>query len=320
MWLFAGNTAAVYNQDFGLVATLRTPPGGGWRSYPFSGTMAMLPLVARPDNTNPAASFIICGGSDGVNALATCITISPELGADATWSTDTMPIPRVMGDIVALPDQTFLIVNGCEKGQAGFGTASVPVLSAVLYNPSLPVNNRFSVLASTTIERMYHSEAILALDGRVIISGSTPNQDSNVAATLTIHPNERRIEAFVPAYANNAALRPVVTPLTNNIWAYNGQYAIRATIPGNIAQTTVVLIQPGVITHNTHMQNMFLVLNQVGNVNNGDGSFTITVNSPQNGNIAPPGYYQLWVVDSKIPCRMAQWVRVGAPTVQFPNL
>jgi hypothetical protein len=282
--------------------------------------MAMLPLVARADNTVPLASYIICGGSDGVNALATCITTSPELGAGATWLMETMPIPRVMGDIVALPDQTFLIVNGCEKGQSGFGTASVPILSAVLYNPSLPVGNRFSILASTTIERMYHSEAILALDGRVIISGSTPNQDSNVPPDVTIHINERRVEAFVPAYANNAALRPVIAPLANNIWQYNQQYTITTTIPGSIAQTTVVLIQPGVITHNAHMQNVFLVLNQVGNVNNGGGSFTITVNAPLNGNIAPPGYYQLWVVDSKIPCRMAQWVRIGTPTVQLPDL
>jgi hypothetical protein len=76
--------------------------------------------------------------------------------------------------IVPLPDGTFLIVNGAKEGVAGFGLAGNPNLDALLYDPVQPVGQRFSNLASTTIPRMYHSEAILLPDARVLISGSDP--------------------------------------------------------------------------------------------------------------------------------------------------
>lgn len=74
----------------------------------------------------------------------------------------------------ALPDGTFLIVNGAHQGVAGFGLASDPNLNAILYDPSQPVRQRFSILNNTIVPRMYHSEATLLPDGRVLISGSDP--------------------------------------------------------------------------------------------------------------------------------------------------
>ena len=88
--------------------------------------------------------------------------------------------------MVPLPDGTVLIVNGAHHGLAGFAAATDPNLNAVLYNPSLPAGTRFSILGNTTIARMYHSEATLLPDGRVIISGSDP-QDKNF-------PEEYRVE------------------------------------------------------------------------------------------------------------------------------
>lgn len=76
--------------------------------------------------------------------------------------------------MVPLPDGTVLIVNGAQQGTAGFASATEPNLNAILYNPTLAVGTRFSILSSTTIARMYHSEATLLPDGRVIITGSDP--------------------------------------------------------------------------------------------------------------------------------------------------
>lgn len=73
-----------------------------------------------------------------------------------------------------LPDGTFLIVNGAQEGVAGFGLASDPNLNAVLYDPTLPIGQRFSILGNTIVPRLYHSEATLLPDGRVMISGSDP--------------------------------------------------------------------------------------------------------------------------------------------------
>lgn len=60
---------------------------------------------------------------------------------------------------LALPDGTFLIVNGAQAGVAGFGLGSDPNFQALLYDPTQPVNSRLSILNTTIVARMYHSEA-----------------------------------------------------------------------------------------------------------------------------------------------------------------
>ena len=61
----------------------------------------------------------------------------------------------------ALPDGTFLIVNGAQKGIAGFGLADDPNYTALLYDPTQPLGQRFSILNTTIVARLYHSEAIV---------------------------------------------------------------------------------------------------------------------------------------------------------------
>jgi hypothetical protein len=158
---------------------------------------------------------------------------------------ETMPIARVLHDMVSLPDGTVLILNGATTGCGGFGFASNPVRTAVLYDPGKPKDNRFSILASTTIARLYHSEAVLALDGRVIISGSTPNVDSNTDNSQVIHPTETRIEAYNPPYLTNGKQRPEITNIDWYAWTYGAGYIITANIPtGDIANIVVRLIAP----------------------------------------------------------------------------
>jgi hypothetical protein len=60
--------------------------------------------------------------------------------------------------MVALPDGTFLILNGAVQGVAGFGLAKDPNLGALLYDPKMTFNERISILNTTTVARLYHSE------------------------------------------------------------------------------------------------------------------------------------------------------------------
>ncbi|KAL9036819.1 MAG: hypothetical protein Q9180_004075, partial [Flavoplaca navasiana] len=119
-----------------------------------------------------------------------------------------------------LPDGTFLIVNGATKGVAGFGLATDPNLNAVLYDPRKPLNQRMTIMANTTIARMYHSEAITLQDGSVLISGSDPQS--------TAYPQEYRVEVFEPPYMLSGAPRPAYT-ITNKDWAYGQQISITIT-------------------------------------------------------------------------------------------
>lgn len=103
-----------------------------------------------------------------------------------------------MPNMTPLPDGTIFICNGATQGYAGFGLANNPNLNAVLYDPTQPAGSRFSVLNNTIVARMYHSEAILLPDGRVLISGSDP-QTNNPDGTVK-YPEEFRIEVILCAF------------------------------------------------------------------------------------------------------------------------
>jgi hypothetical protein len=141
-----------------------------------------------------------------------------------------------MPNLVPLPDGTVLILNGAFQGVAGFGLATDPNLNAVLYDPTQPFGSRFSILGSTIVARMYHSEAVLIPDGRVLVSGSDPQTD-NADGTVK-YPEEFRIEVktkqflfmlpvnlsiyqvYVPPYLTQGFTQPTFT-LPNHDWAYN---------------------------------------------------------------------------------------------------
>lgn len=119
--------------------------------------------------------------------------------------------------MVALPDGTFMIMNGAQQGVAGFGLATDPNLQAMLYDPTQPINQRFSILSTTIVDRLYHSEAILLQDGRVLVSGSDPEDPR--------FPQEYRIEVYIPPYLSNGLTQPEYN-ITDTDWAYGGDYQI----------------------------------------------------------------------------------------------
>lgn len=119
--------------------------------------------------------------------------------------------------MVPLPDGTYMIMNGAQQGVAGFGLATEPNLQALLYDPSQPVNSRISILNTTIVDRLYHSEAVLLNDGRVIVSGSDPED--------TRFPQEYRIEVYTPPYLSTGLTQPEFN-ITNTDWSYNEQVQI----------------------------------------------------------------------------------------------
>jgi hypothetical protein len=226
-------------------------------------------------------------------AFDNCVSIQPE-AANPTWVIERMPSKRVMTIMAALPDGTYLIMGGAMSGVAGFGLATTPNLQAVLYDPSQPRHKRFSILGSTIVPRMYHSEATLLPDGRVLVSGSDPEDDVN--------PQEYRLEVYNPPYLSNGAIRPSFT-LTNTDWNYGGQFQL-TVVTTNMANTRVSLIGASSSTHgNTFGQRTFFpAVTRSGN--------TITVTAPPNAHVCPPGWYMVFVLDGPTPSS-SRWVRIG---------
>jgi hypothetical protein len=74
--------------------------------------------------------------------------------------------------------------------------------------------------------------------------------------------------------------------------------------PGAIVE--VVLMSPGAVTHAFNQNQRY-----VGCVITGATATTVDATTPPNGNIAPPGYYLLFLVDHDRVPSMAKWIRLS---------
>ncbi len=129
--------------------------------------------------------------------------------------------------------------------------------------------------------RLYHSSAILLPDGRVCSGGG--------GHPGTSYPEEYRSEIFSPPYLFKGA-RPTITSAPTQ--ANYGQSFFVAT-PDGATITKVALIPQPSVTHamNSHSGYIPLTFTQTA------GGLTVT--GPANGNIAPPGYYMLFIVNGE---------------------
>ncbi|KAJ7222415.1 hypothetical protein GGX14DRAFT_428693 [Mycena pura] len=305
---------AYYNEariiDAGTFDTVQTLPNMpasvtdflGGRTYPLEGAAVILPMKAP--YTDPM-EILICGGSTPGPAMAldNCVSIQPEV-ENATWQLERMPSPRVMPCMATLPDGTFLMLNGALGGVAGFGLASDPNLQALLYDPSMPFNQRISILNTTVVARLYHSEAILLPDGRVLVTGSDPEDGKN--------PEEMRIEVYIPPYLSQGLTQPSFT-ITDTDWAYGSKNTITVTLhQGTTSTMRVSLIAATSSTHGNSMgsRTLFPAFTCVKN--------TCTITAPPNAFISPPGWHQLFILDGPTPSHSA-WVRIGGDPAGLGN-
>jgi hypothetical protein len=276
------------------------------RTYPMEGAAVMLPQHAP---YNDPVELLVCGGSTPVEgtALDSCVSIAPEV-PNAQWVYERMPSKRVMPCMAALPDGTFLIVNGAQQGHAGFDLASRPNLNAIIYDPSLPRHSRFSILNNTIVARLYHSEATLLPDGRVLVTGSDPNPDKPFNGPF---PEEFRVEVYVPPYLAAGQKQPTFSVPVKD-WAYGGQYTLENVQLFMGGNPRVSLIAATSSTHGAIMggRTLFPDVSCSGT--------TCTVTAPPSIGICPPGWFMVFVLDGATPSH-AQWVRIGGDPGNLGN-
>ncbi|XP_038885712.1 aldehyde oxidase GLOX1-like [Benincasa hispida] len=324
LFVFANNRSILF--DYARNEVLKTfpaIPGGDPRCYPSTGSAALLPLRNLQAATIEV-EVLVCGGAPKgsftkavnrtfVRALNTCARIKitdpkPE------WVMETMPVGRVMGDMVLLPNGDILIINGAGAGTAGWDNARDPVLNPVLYRPKDSPGSRFRLLNPSTIPRLYHSTAVLLRDGRVLVGGSNPNAYYNF--TNVPFPTELRLEAFSPPYLapEFENLRPkILSPSSQTTVRHAQQLAVRFNVTGDgatLGTVEVTMVAPPFNTHSFSMSQRLLVIGGENVTDLGYDTWDVHISIPGSGTIAPSGYYLLFVVHREIPSN-GIWIRIA---------
>ncbi|KAF8022753.1 hypothetical protein BT93_F0305 [Corymbia citriodora subsp. variegata] len=324
LFIFANNRAILFDYvNNRVVRTYPTMPGGDPRCYPSTGSSVLLPLKTAAQSTrNVEAEVLVCGGAPKgayvqamggkfVGALNTCGRIKIT-DPNPQWAMETMPQARTMGDMVLLPNGDVLIINGVAVGTAGWEFGRNPVLNPVIYKPDGPAGGRFALQDPSGIPRVYHSTAVLLRDGRVLVGGSNPHIYYNF--TGVIFPTELRLEAFRPPYLDpeNAGLRPRINyPPSQTKIRYSQTFAVRFVVAGNVSlnAVAVTMVAPPFNTHSFSMNQRLLVISSGKVTNVGKSAFVAEAVAPGSRNLAPAGYYMLFVVHQGVPSE-GIWVQI----------
>ncbi|KMT13465.1 hypothetical protein BVRB_4g082440 [Beta vulgaris subsp. vulgaris] len=319
LFIFANTRAILFDYTLNVVVKeLPSIDGGNPRNYPSTGSSVLLPI---DENKPIEAEIMICGGSQHgaftqastnrsfIRASSNCgrIKVTDE---NPHWNMEDMPMPRVMGDMLLLPTGDILIVNGAELGTAGWENAANPVTTPVIYRLYDNTDKRFYVMSSSPRPRMYHSAAILLTDGRILVGGSNPHIYYNF--TNVEYPTDLSLEAYSPPY-----LAIEYAPMRPNI-IYGDQvvgYEQPFTVTFNVQQyqadevVSVNLVAPSFTTHSLAMNQRMVVL-RISKISQLSlGMFNVGLMGPTTTNIAPPGYYLLFVVHAGIPSS-GLWVKI----------
>ena len=136
-------------------------------------------------------------------------------------------------------------------------------------------------MASMSVPRLYHSTALLLPDGRVVVAGG-----GRFGGTAS--DDKLNAQIYSPPYLFKGT-RPVITAAPTSI-PYGSIFSV--TTPDAARIALVCLLRMGSVTHHFNVDQRYLSLSfqATGNV--------LAVEAPANANLAPPGDYMVFIVDT----------------------
>ncbi len=269
---------------------------GSDRTY---GSTVLLPLL-------PSSSYkpqvMIFGGGNPSTKTTELIDMS---AASPKWvKGPDMSKPRIEMNATLLPTGKILMVGGSLNDE-DVNSAS---LQADLYDPYVDavqgVQGTMVAAGSECCARLYHSVSLLLPDATVWVAGGNPNRGSY----------EQHVEIYTPPYLYNSngtlAARPSISSVSPTVIGYGTSFQVQTPDAANIA--SVVLMKNGATTHAFDMDQRM-----VGLVFSVNGN-TLNLTGPPNGNIAPPGYYMLFLVNTAGVPSVAKFVQVSKTPTDVP--
>ncbi|HTI34588.1 MAG TPA: galactose oxidase-like domain-containing protein [Miltoncostaea sp.] len=274
-----------------------------WTSIPYLPTNREFGgAVMMPGGNGGPTKVLLTGGSDApFDTTPTASTAVLDLNAPNAGFQPGPPLltARTHGNVVALPDGSVMEVGG------GGGTSDPTdgsIYDAPVYRSELldPGAGAFRAADAQSEARTYHATALLLPDGRVLSAG-----DDRAS-----HATNRTAELYSPPYLFRGA-RPRIT-FAPSAARYDVRIRVGTPDPGAIARA--VLMRPSSVTHVTDMdaRSMTLALT----AENGG----LTLRTPRDGTVAPPGWYMLFLLDRNGVPSVASWIRLDPSAPDAPEI
>lgn len=208
----------------------------------------------------------------------------------------SMAYPRYQHNLTILPDGSVLAVGGSDildqQSQTG-------VRPAEIWDPT---TETWTTVASMQDLRMYHSTALLLPDGRVLSAGG---------GRLNSATNYLTAQIYSPPYLFKGT-RPTISSAPQSA-DYNTDITVQSPQAQDITKVTFIPLAS--VTHTVDFNQRYLELNFTKNGTN------LIVKTPGSGNLAPPGYYMLFAVNSQgIPSEAAITRLGGSQPSPTPTL
>ena len=223
----------------------------------------------------------------GAPSVATTYVIDMTQPSPAWRQTASMAFPRTEHNLTPLPDGTVLVTGGSRNSDVG-DTAGA-VLEAELWSPT---TETWTVLAAMQTPRMYHTTALLLPDARVLVAGGGrdfPEVDQPSA------------EIYSPPYLFKGP-PPAITSAPTGI-QYGTVFFVGTPDVARIA--TASLVRLGSVTHAFNENQRFVPLSFQSTAGG------LNVQAPATANLAPPGHYMLFIVDTNGIPSLAAMVRLS---------
>ena len=191
--------------------------------------------------------------------------------------------PRSFAHAVILPNGETLVVGGQEEPRVF--TETTPQLTPEIYSPT---EDTWTEVAKNSVPRTYHSFALLLRNATVLVGGG--------GLTIQLDVNHFDAQIYIPQYLLTAdgsrATRPTITSTSDTRVYPGGNF----TIATDREVVSASLVRYGGATHslNNDQRRIALELHALGTERAEYG-----VEVPEDGGVALPGFYMLFVMDEQ---------------------
>jgi hypothetical protein len=278
------------------------PAGGGsWQSF---GQRDGINRSYGSRAVYDVGKTLVAGGGPSSNDARVIDTngATPQVSA-----TSPMAFGRRQHNLTLLADGSVLATGGNSTG------AALVDMNGGVYNAERwdPASGQWTTLAAQAVTRQYHSTALLLPDGRVLSAGGGICGTCDQVGYLA-----KNAEIFTPPYlfkkdgSGQLAPRPEITSAPGTV-GYGTSFQI--TTPNAASIRKVGLMKLGSQTHSVEMEQRYVPLGFTA------GSGTLTASVPANVNVAVPGVYMLFIVDSAGVPSVAKVVTLNSAAPPPPN-